>query len=1000
MEDAMLRRLLVAALLVPLFGVQLAVAQVTVSGSVTDAASGESLPGANVIITELNMGTSADIDGNYRITNVPAGSYTIQATFVGYEPFSAALTVGNNDVVRNIAMQPGAIGLDELVVTGYGVQRKRDELAASTRVDASEIERLPVVSAEQALQGRAAGVAIQSNSGQPGAGMRIQVRGVGSINAGSDPLYIVDGVQMEVGTGLSSQAASSALNAINPADIESIEVLKDAAATAIYGAQAANGVVLITTKRGRSGQTRFNLSTQLGSVDEIGRYDVLSGREWVELMHENYDNYARVLGLDRNQWRQFAEEDFGTPDSAPNYDWQEEIYRVGQLRKVDLSVSGGTDATRFYLAGGYHLTEGQLIRSMSERYSLLANFDHRVNDRFNLEARLRGSTTDQFGAIADGNFINGPFFAASLNSPIEPIYNEDGSFAPSPSIGYNVVEGVMLEERKGRTNAFGGSLAGNYGILSNLYARAFFGINYQNVRDTNFRPPEIPAFSSYGGSLLEADREVLTYNTNLTLSYFETLNDVHNLNFVGGGEYRFSNWEQYAATGRGFPSGLFQTMDLAAVPYSVTGSYTEYKMASLFGRAEYDFDNKYLFSASVRYDGSSRFGADTKYGLFYALSAAWEMAEEPFMQGASFITRLKPRISYGVTGNSDISNFASRSLFGSGGSYLGQPGLRPSQLGNNILTWEEAATFNVGLDYSLFNDRIYGAIDAYRRRNNELLLARQLPLDAGFSTINENVGIVQNEGLEFEISTVNVQAGDFTWRTDFNIAFLRNEVIELNEGQEEIGDIAVGRPLGSYRVYNFAGINPADGRSMWYDADGNITYDPVEDDRIWVGNIYPDYWGGIGNTLSYGGLSLNVFLQFNMGQETFLQQQGYFLRDPSQIRNMERPILRRWQEPGDLTDTPKLFPLRAEPGMGSNITASNRFIEDVSYLRVKNVQLSYTLPSRFAQAAGVFSASLFLQGQNLHTWTAYSGIDPEMTGTQNAIYPQNKTWTLGLNLQF
>lgn len=1002
----MLRRLLVAALLVPLFGVQLAVAQVTVSGKVTDATTGESLPGANVIISELELGTSSDIEGNYRIPNVPAGTYTLQATFVGYEPYMMPITVGSSDLVRNIEMEPGAIGLDELIVTGYGVQRKRDVTAASTRVDASEIERLPVTNAEQAMQGRVAGVAIQSNSGQPGAGMRIQVRGVGSINAGDDPLYIIDGVQMEGRSGaLSSQADSSPLNAINPSDIESIEILKDAAATAIYGAQAANGVVLITTKRGRAGETRVNLSTQLGSIDGIGEYDVLTGPEYAELMFEMFENYARVLNQDPAPWRQYTIDNyflgrFTEAADAPTYDWQDAIYRTGQLRKVDLNISGGTDQTRFYLSGGYHLTEGHLVRSESERYSVLANLDHRVNDRFNIEARLRGSTTGQFGAIADGNFINGPFFGASLMAPFEPIYNEDGSYAQT-QLGYNVVEGVNLEDRVGRTNSFGGSLAANYGILDNLYARGVFGLNYQSVRDRNYRPPEIPSFSSYGGALFEATREVLTYNTNLTLSYFDTFSDVHNLNVVGGGEYRFSNWDQYSATGRGFPSGLFSTMNLAAVPFAVSGSATEYKMASLFSRAEYDYDNRYIFSGSLRYDGSSRFGADTKYGLFYAVSAAWEMAQEDFMRNVGWVTRLKPRISYGVTGNSDISDFASRSLFGSAGSYLGSPGLRPSQLGYNLLTWEEAATLNLGLDYSFANDRIYGAIDVFRRRNNELLLARSLPSDAGFQSIQQNVGVVQNEGLEFEVTTVNVRAGDFTWRSDFNIAFLRNEVISLDEGQEELSDgVAVGYPLGSYRVYRYAGVNPADGRSMWWDKDDNLTYDPLPDDRIRYGKIYPDYWGGFGNTFSYGGLALNVFFQFNMGQETFLQQQGFFLRDPSQGLGLERIILRRWQEPGDVTDTPKLYPVRNEPGMGSNITSSTRFIEDVSYIRLKNVQLSYTLPSRYAQMGGIHSASIFLQGQNLHTWTAYTGIDPEMTGTQNAIYPQAKTWTLGLNLQF
>jgi TonB-dependent starch-binding outer membrane protein SusC len=521
------------------------------------------------------------------------------------------------------------------------------------------------------------------------------------------------------------------------------------------------------------------------------------------------------------------------------------------------------------------------------------------------------------------------------------------------------------------------------------------------VRDMNYRPREVRGWASFGGQLFEANRDVLSYNADATLSYFRRIGEQHNIDALAGTEYRFSNWEQFSATGRNFPSGLFRTMNLAATPFGVAGSYTEYKMASLFSQVRYDFDGRYLLSGSVRYDGSSRFGADTKYGLFYAVSFGWEATRERFLADNPVVSLLRPRVSIGTTGNSQIADFAARSLFGSGGSYNEDPALRPTQLGNNILTWEEAQTINLGLDYGFFNNRVFGSIEAYRRRNNELLLARQLPLDSGFASINENVGVVENRGLEFEITTINLDLGGFRWTSDFNIAFLQNEVISLNEGQTEIGDIVVGRSLGAYRVQNFAGVNPADGRSMWYDKDGNITYSPVDADRIWAGDIYPDYWGGLGNTFSYAGLSLSTFFQFNIGQETFLQQQGFFLRDPSFQFNLERIAWERaWNQPGDMTDTPKLVLTRAEPGIASNITSSNRLIEDVSYIRLKNVQLSYAVPAQFTRQAGFQGVTIFAQAQNLLTWTAFSGIDPEMWGTQNAIYPQNKVYTMGLQVQF
>lgn len=988
------------------FAAPTALAQVTISGRVVDAATGESIPGANVVLVELGVGSATDLEGRYRIANVRPGTYTLQASFTGYTRFEQSLTVASQNREINIQLQPGGISLDDVVVTGYGVERRREITSSSSIVGGDELRRLPVRTVDSAIQGRAAGVRVTSASGQPGGAVLVRVRGVGSINAGNAPLFVIDGVP--VGTAdLSSQASSNPLNSLNPADIESVEILKDAAASAIYGAQAANGVVLVTTRAGRTGATRFDVQVQAGTLAPIRKYDLLTGPEFVNLMIEAWENHAvttRAANVSAEQarinGRNAAIAAFGNPETVGTYDWQNALYRTGQNRKIDVSASGGTSATRFYISGGVDYAEGQVIMSDYNRASVAVNVDHRATRRLELQSRIRLSNTEQFGTIADGNFTNGPFFGGPYMRPTEAIYNEDGSFNTNVTGGYNIVQGVMLEDRIARTRQLAGSFGTNFQLLDNLFWRNFAGIDYRLVRDTNYRPREIPSYAGTGGSGFEAAREVNNWNANTTLSYLQTFNRLHNVDALVGAEYRQQQRETFTASGNQFPSGLFRTLRNAQ-PVNVTGFFTEYKIAGLFSRVRYDYDQRYTLTASLRRDGSSRFGANARYGTFYSVSGAWDAARESFMDAAPFVETLRFRASYGVTGNSEIADFASRSLIGSGGSYAGATGLRPVQLGNDLLTWEQANVANLGLDLSLFRNRIRGSIDAFSRINNRLLLDRPLPTDVGFDSISENVGRVRNEGLEFELSTVNVRYAGFEWTTDFNIAFLRNEVLELSDGQQNLGDgIRVGHPLQVYYLHRFAGVNPADGRSMWYDANGNITYTPVDADRQVVGKILPDYTGGLTNALAYGGFRIEAFLQFNVGQQTFNQQQGFFLTDPSRGRGLERSVLRRWTTPGQITDVPRAYRTTTEPNTASNLTSSTRFLESVSYVRLKNLTASYALPTALSQRAGFRIAQIFVQSQNLFTITPYSGLDPELTGTQNAVYPQGRTFTTGLQVQF
>ncbi|MCH8557164.1 MAG: TonB-dependent receptor [Balneolia bacterium] len=1008
----------------------------SISGTITDSRTGEALPGATVFLPDLALGQSTNLDGQYTITNVPAGTHNVRITYVGYVAQTTQVTVTAGErTTLNIELVADRVELRDLVVTGYGVQPRREVTGSIAQVRGETIANVPVQTFDSAIQGRAAGVTITSASGQPGGAVRVRVRGTGSISAGNDPLYVVDGVPITVNTDVATQASSNALAAIAPSDIESIEILKDAAAASIYGAQAANGVVLITTKRGAAGRTNFTVTSQVGISEAINTYDMLTGPEWVAAQIEGRRNQAAInarrgvttaAGDPDEQERNYrggasvAPFLIGLPDDpderaaifdptvtplseflqfVPNFDWQDEVYHTGNSRNLSINAQGGTDQTRFFISGSYEYQEAQVIRSNFERFNVRSNIDHRVSDLFSIETNIGLTTFNQFGAIADGNFTNGPFFAAPYSVPIQPIYNEDGTFNENVTGNYNIIQGLRLEDRESRTNQVVGNMAGNFNLTPNLVFRTFYGLDYRNVRDRNVRPPEIPAFSGTGGSVFEANREVLNWNTNQTLSYFNTFDDVHNLSSLLGFEYRQQERESFTATGQGFNSGLFSRLQNAATPAAVGGFFTEFKIAGFFGQARYDYDKRYFATATLRYDGSSRFGEDKQWGLFYAASLGWELSEEEFMADVDWLDQFQLRASYGVTGNSEIPNFASRSLFGGGATYNGVAALRATQLGNNVLTWEEATTINLGLNWALFEGRIYGTLDVYRRTNDRLLLDDFLFSDSGFNSFTNNVGEVRNEGIEVEIGGTLVNWEGFRWASDFNITFQRNEIMDLGEQFE----LEPGESIFSYFTYRFAGVNPADGRGMFYDRNGNLTYNVVPEDQTITGNAFPSVIGGWNNTLSYSGFTLDVFFQYNLGQDSFKQQEGFFLDGTVfRGRGLTTRTFDRWQRPGDMTDMPRLLgTAQASPGDDDFFfTSSDWHIEDVGYVRLKSASLSYAIPNNVVSQIGLSSARVFVQGVNLITWTNYRGLDPEILTTANAPFPQARQYSAGVSLQF
>ena len=998
------------------FAVQFSWAQSTgtIQGQVTDA-SGETLPSANVYLVEIQKGAATDAGGDYTISGIPAGTYTLRVSFIGYQTFSEKVQVASGQTLtKDIKLQTGGTGLDELVVTGYGSSQDKRELTGSVATVSSEdLQDVPLQSADALLQGRASGVQLTTSSGNPGGGFEIRVRGEGSINAGNSPLWIIDGVPVNTESTTENNDISPLSN-IPASDIESIEVLKDASAAAIYGAQAANGVVLVTTKRGQQGDAQIKINYETGVRKDIKRLELMNSQEWVEY-HFEAQGETETRG---------DVEDFGysrdfDPASLPTFDWQDFIYRDGISNNLNFSVSGGSESTQYYISGGAEKTQAQVKEVEFRRYSLVTNFDHQFTPKLQAGVGVKLSNTSAPGVCQDGFYVNCPFYQSIEEVPMSfPYIDADGNltgkntlaeggrYNPNTEQGLNNNPAVVLneEERSTETTHILANVTPRYNFNSWLALSGLIGIDYRFEKERDWERPI--ADPSADGSINRRFGTISNFTSNVRLNVRQTFGKVHNVTGLIGAEYRRQFQDEVEANQVGIGNPFLGVIDAAATPESGQGFNTEFRIASYFGQAKYNFDQRYYFSATARYDGSSRFGANNRWGFFPSASAAWRISEEDFFN-ADFIEDLKLRAGYGVTGNSAIDNYESRGLFGAVGTYKGTSGLTASQLANNSLTWEEAREINLGIDYSLFRGRISGSVDVYKRKNTDLLLDRPLPTDSGFGTIVENIGEVDNKGVEFAIRTVNLNKGGFYWTTNFNVAVQKNEVKEL-VGDTQILDpsdddpIAVGHSLEAFWMPKWAGVNPADGRPMWYDANGNITYFPTSADNVFLDGGEQDVIGGFGNSISYKGLTFSAFFQFSFGQT--VQPQAEFSYLPSDEEGVLKVMAtERWRNPGDIAR----FPVARENGNGYfesagwEDTNSSNSLFDASYIRLKNISLSYNLPSTLVEKLNLSGIRIYGSGLNLMTWTAYPYVDPETVGNESsASFPTALQINGGIELRF
>ena len=979
----------------------------TIRGTVTDSASGRGIGGAQVTVTGTTRGGLTNDAGAYIIRDVPVGTVTVRAQRIGFTPVDRQLTVAPAGVTADFALVASARTLSEVVVVGYGTSSRQNVSSAISSVTAEDIANTPVAGVDAALQGKAPGVQVIQNAGNPGNGISVRVRGPASINAGNQPLYVVDGVPIlqenYTQLGLGGQDIT-AVTGINPDEIETIDILKDAAASAIYGSRGSNGVVMITTKRGRAGKSRIAFSGYHGWQSAPETLPMLNAQQYVEIFNES----AKNDGYDPDDY------DFepGVDDTA-NFDWQKAVFRNSPVRDLQLGASGGSDRMLYYVSGSYFDQEGIVIGSKYTRAATRLNLDFNANSKLTVRSSLGLGREDNNRIQGDGS-LDGVVTNALGMQPMRPVYRPDGSFAGrSDRLRYsNPVALANLNTTDLETMRAFGNVEANYQLLHSLRLTGRGGFDALSLDETQWESPLVDR--TYAASANGVGKSGHTNASKYLLEGYATLEPfstaTSRLSVIGGASVEYNKSTLNFLRGEGFTSGFRTYVRNASNVTEYDGSQTENNLVGFFSRADWSLRDRYLLSASVRADGSSRFGEDNRYGLFPAASIGWVVSEEPFARSLQRVMNLKLRASYGSTGNQGIGDFAARAL-ATGSPYSGTPGISVSQLGNPDLRWENTREFDLGTDVVMFNGRVSLTGDYYVRRTSDLLVQRPIPSITGFTTYWGNIGNIENRGIDLGLNTTNLQlggAGGFEWRSTLTMTFNRNKVTSLFNDQpfttgingRETSIATVGKPLGSFFMYKFDGVDPQTGDAILHDLDGDG--DITTADRMIVGNPHPDYFGGLTNTFSLRNFELNTFLQFSQGNDVFNMMRIFADDGACTYDNKFTDVLKRWQKPGDITDVPRMS---YDCVSGADVISS-RFIEDGSYLRVQEVTLGYRVPARLSSVAKLDNARIYVAGRNLATFTKYSGYNPDVNssgsdanvvmGTDYYAYPLPRTFTIGI----
>ena len=953
-----------------------------ITGKVTDAA-GQGIPGVTVQLSGTTVGTVTDIEGNYRL-DVTGG--VLKFSFIGF--VSQEIQIANQSVIDIVLLEDTKL-LDEVVIVGYGAQKKKDLTTAVSVVGEKDLRDRPIVSAAQALQGKAAGVQVTQPSGKPGAGLAVRVRGATSVLAGNEPLYVVDGVP------------TTDIKGISPNDISSMSILKDASSAAIYGARAANGVVVITTKRGQENTPLVSFNTYFGASRLRKNIEVLNTKQYRDLLDE-----IQPGSLD--------------PSATDYTNWADTVFGTGLTQSYQFSVSGGDTKSKYFISGGYLSDQGIVSPARFDRYTLRVNLDNEVRPWLKIGTSVNIMNLNTKDTPDNASSGRGGVIMSTLNTPpFLHVYKEDGSgwFDPNPfqPSWENPIAYMEGPDQESVDKQLFGNIFAEAKLATGLFLKTRGGVDVGSHQWDYYLDPVRTNYGRQQNGIGSSDKfNSSTWLWENTLDYSKAIDKHTFTGLLGNSIQKYKGNDSYL-TGNDFPEDVTITTLNAANIISGSTDVQEWSLASFFGRATYDYNSRYYLTVSLRHDGSSKLSHH--WGTMPSFSAGWRLSSEKFMKDLTFIDDLKIRGGWGKNGNQEgIPNYARYGLV----SYyrrtptnpLSGPASYQSTYGNPDLKWETTAQSNIGFDLTMLNSRITLNVDAYYKKTSDVLLNVQLSNSLPITSIQTNAGEIENKGIEFNLSTINIDK-KLKWSMDFNMSFNKNEVTALEytdvyyfgriySNNSEVAIVKVGLPLGSFFGYVADGVDPQTGNLKYKDLNDNGIFDTG--DRTVIGSAQPDFIYGFTNNLSYGRFDLNIFLQGSQGNDIYnatrIDLEGMF-----DSKNQSTAVLNRWTEPGQITDMPRAI----GGGNVDNVRNSTRFVEDGSYLRLKSLTLSYRAIDKMQEIKAINRLSIYVTGQNLLTFTGYSGFDPEVNAYGNSAvemgidygtYPQARSIIVGLNVEF
>ena len=1014
-------------ILAVLFSPSLQAQSLEIKGKVTDT-NQEPLIGATILVQGTEQGTITDINGNFQVKTDPKATLIIS-----YTGFSSKIIVVGNQTVWNIMLEPEDLKLDEVVVIGYGSQRKSQITGAISSLKGKDIQDQPVSNLANSMQGRVAGLNVMSASGTPGAGLLVNVRG------NNAPLYVVDGIPLlsESNSGLStsfdlqgqnvgSGQTLSSISDINPNDIESIEVLKDASAAAIYGARAANGVILITTKRGKSGGQEASFNIYSG-IQQIARpIKFMDSKEMVGLIEEARANDLAIFKKDPSYFGDNFDPSVLT-DPLDNFDlssevntnWLDEVSRLAPINNYEFSFRAGNEKTKYFTSLGYFDQQGVIIENYYKRFNYRLNLDHEINSRFKLGITFNTTYSKNRRSFND-NTYTGIITNALGASPLMPAYEEDGSYAGFEDYQANWLSDNPVKSAKeirAFTNGYRalGTLAGEYKFSNKLYFKSSMSADVHFNFDTQFKSPLTADAEAFGGASYEGNFRNVTWLNENTLHYSDTRNG-NTLSLLGGVTMQRTQIDRSSALGQGFPPGALERISSAANIINATSEGTSFALLSFISRINYDIKNRFLFTFTSRADGSSRFSKNNRFGFFPSGAVAWRISKEPFFNGLKQVfSDFKIRMSAGLTGDQEIGDFQNITFY-TASRYAGRSGYQLRNLADPDLTWQTNSMFNIGLDYEMADGKIGGSLEFFNSLKSNLLSEDLIPATTGFTSITRNGGEVQNIGLEFNINASLAKKEKFTWDVNFNATWIHNEIKSLNsdgvylnayDDLEATHILQIGHPVGSFLGLKYLGVDPETGDVQFEDfnEDGNIDYD----DAQIIGKAMPDLYGGLTNVFKWKNLDFSIFSRFSLGNQVYNLIRGTtenlgWSNDgglSSIYANNTLNVRDRWKKPGDEAEYGRASFINLNLGLNSS-----QMVENASFFRIQNINAGYSLPS-----PGKFSSvRIYAEVQNLWILTSYKGFDPEVSsnggladrtaGVDYGAYPSARTFLMGLSLKF